>query len=111
MEPVESADPTKGAGHASFQALAKSTEIRRRARLSPQPFQSGTRPLQPTEFQAEPRRRSGRVARSFCCLTLERVGQTETGSHLSDTTSSRNFLLLISAVRAHRAMGLGQLPF
>lgn len=36
--------------------------LNNRAENSPQPFQSGAQPLQPIKFQAEPCRRSGRVA-------------------------------------------------
>ena len=77
-------------------ADANVTEVRIRSRLSPQPFQPGTRPSQPTEFQAEPRRRSHRVASTLCGITQSGFGQTETGSHLSDTTQADSVLKLIS---------------
>jgi transposase-like protein len=78
--------PTTGTGHASVQAHAKSAEIRRRPRLSPQSFQPGTSPLQQDQFQAESHRRSGRVASTWCGIRDSIIVLTETGSHWSDST-------------------------
>ena len=55
----------KVVGNANF------TEIRHRPRLSPQPFQRGAPSLQPIKFQAEPRRRSYRVAQPNRLRSLE----------------------------------------
>jgi hypothetical protein len=56
-------------GDASLQADAKTTEIRRRSRLSPHPFQPRSSSLQTIKFQAEPCRRSRRAARRLRSLT------------------------------------------
>jgi hypothetical protein len=51
-KPREGAFSTKRAGDAALQTNANIAEIRLRSRLSPQPFQPGTPPLQPRKLQA-----------------------------------------------------------
>ena len=79
-----------GAGNAPVPAHAKFTEIRLRPRLGHQPFQQRTQPLQPTPLQAEPRRRSRRVARSLRGIRDSVTVLAETSSNWCDTTSSAN---------------------
>ena len=64
LKPREGALSTKGAIKAALSARTKSAAIRRRSRLGLQPFQFGAQPFFPSQFQAEPRRRSRRVART-----------------------------------------------
>ena len=78
--------PTTGAGDAPVPAHAKFAEIRRRPRLRLQPLQPGTQPLQPNHLQAEPRRRSRRVARSLRGIRGSVTVLAETGSNSSDST-------------------------
>jgi putative transposase len=49
-------------------------------------FNTETQPLQPVEFQAEPRRRSRRMARPLCGIRVNVTVLAETSSHPSDTT-------------------------
>ena len=81
LEPVESADPTKGAGDVAVATDAKSPEIRIRPRLRLQPLQPGTQPLQAQGLQAKPRRRSRRMARSLRGLRDSMTAPAETGSN------------------------------
>ncbi len=48
-----SAFATSRAGDAAFPTNAKSPEVRCRSLVRPQPFQPGTPPLQPEQFQAQ----------------------------------------------------------
>ncbi len=53
-------------------------------------FQPGANAHVTTPIQGQPRRRSCRVARPSRRLTMQRVGGTETGSHLSDSTANHH---------------------
>ena len=54
--------PAKGASDVEIQERQVAAEIRRRARISPQPLQSTTPPLQPKTIQAQAYHCPGRVA-------------------------------------------------
>ena len=77
---------TKRASHAPFPTGANLAEIRFRPRLRFQPLQPGTQPLQQTSLQAQPRRRSCRVARSLRGINRSVTVLVETSSHPSDST-------------------------
>ncbi len=76
----------KVAGDAPVPAHAKFAEIRLRPRLRHQPFQQRAQPLLPTPLQAEPRRRSRRVARSLRGTRDSVAVLAETSSNWPDTT-------------------------
>jgi hypothetical protein len=78
--------PTTRTRYASLSPDAAATEVRRCPLIHPQPLQPGARALTQTQLQGQPLRRSCRVASTLCGLTQRGFGQTETGSHLSDTT-------------------------
>jgi len=71
--------------HVPLLAYAKFTETRCRPFLCPQPFQTGTQPLQPGHLQAKTRRRSRRMARSLRGIRDSVTVLTETGSQPSDS--------------------------
>ena len=67
-------------------AFAKPAEVRIRSRLNSKPLRSGSRLFETESFQAQPRRRSRRVARSLRELKGNGAPQTETSSNWYDTT-------------------------
>ncbi|MER3352401.1 MAG: hypothetical protein RLQ73_00335, partial [Hoeflea sp. D1-CHI-28] len=69
-------------------AHAKSTEICRRSLFNPQLVQFGAKPLQQTEFQTEPSRRSRRVASTLRRIKGSVTVQGETSSNPSDSNHS-----------------------
>lgn len=69
-----------------FRPHAEFAELCRHSISNPQSVQRGTQPLQPTEFQTEPRRCSRRIAQSLCGLTISLSVPVETGSLPSDTS-------------------------
>ena len=79
--------PTTGEGYAAIQTHAKFAEIRRRPCLDLQPVQFGTQSLLQIQLQAEPGRRSQRMARSLRELRDSHPVLVETGSNSSDSTS------------------------
>ncbi len=76
---------TTRTSHATLPQHAKFAEICRRSCLRLQSFQPGARALQQKRFQAQPCRRSRRVAPTLFSISSGIQGHTETGSHLSDT--------------------------
>lgn len=82
--------PKARAGHTPFPADLIIAEAWICPRLGPQPFQQGTRPPQPTEFQGQPRRRFRKVARPSCSLTDCYCRKTGTGSYPYDRTNDLN---------------------
>ena len=78
--------PTTRASNVAVPTYAKFAKIRRRSCLRLKPLQLGTQPLQPKPLQAEPHRRSHRVARSLRSIRDSFTVLVETGSHWSDTT-------------------------
>ena len=77
---------TTRTGDASVSAHAKFAEIRRCSRFCPQSFQPGTPPIFTKQFQAQPQRRSCRVASTWCGITYACTVLAETDSHSSDST-------------------------
>lgn len=73
--------PSTGAGDAALPADAKSAAVRRRSCLRLQPLQPRSIALPPPALQAEPRRRSRRVASTRRSLSLPKWRITETSSH------------------------------
>ncbi len=69
-------------------AHARSAKIRVRPCLRLQPFQPGTRRLEPGDFQGQPRRPSYRVARSLRGIREGPSALTETSLNWSDSTRS-----------------------
>ena len=63
---------TTRTGNAAVSADANSSEIRGDSFIRTQSFQSGAPSLQPRKFQAEPCRRSRRVARAQCRIIVRR---------------------------------------
>jgi hypothetical protein len=90
----------KRASNVVFPTNANLAKIRLRPRLSSQSFQPPTPPLLTRQFQAQPHRRSGRVAPTWWELMKSFVGPAETDSLSSDSTG----------MKARRRRILGCLP-
>ncbi len=71
---------------------AKFVETRRYSCVRLQPIQSGAPPLLPRKLQAQPRRRSRRVARTRRGIRDSLTVLVETGSNWSDSTATHPYL-------------------
>ncbi len=83
---IHTAVSTTRTGDAPVSTDKKFTEILRRSFFLMQPFQSGAPSLLPHQFQAQPCRRSRRVASTLCVIRDSVPALAETGSHPSDST-------------------------
>jgi len=72
----------------ALQGNAKFADIHLRARLCLLPLQPGAQPLFPAKFQAEPFRRSCRVAQSLWGIRGRLTAALETGSYPSDSSAT-----------------------
>ena len=98
--------PTTRTRHATVPEHAKFAKVRRRSLLRLKPLQPRTQSLQPKPLQAEPHRRSHRMARSLRGRRGSVTVLAETGSHWSDST-----LLTVGVLKGLDSARLARLEF